>query len=185
MQYVGSSRPTRRAVRLRLAHVLAGLALGAPAAHAFDAPDLMAAATYNVLQFVDWPDEADDRRRTRVLCVDGPGDLNRELRRLHGQPLHQRRLEVVELADGPDALKPCHAVFLSVDSRKAPALVTRLSPHEPVLVLAEQHAASAAPMVRLAHEGGFIGFSIDLAATRRAQLHLSSRLLKLARRVIE
>jgi hypothetical protein len=56
---------------------------------------------------------------------------------------------------------------------------------QPVLVIADESAASEPATVRLVHAADRLSFEIDLAQARRSQLQLSSRVLRLARRVNE
>jgi hypothetical protein len=162
------------------------LALGAWPAAAVEAPELKVAIVYNVLQFVAWPDDADPARAGKlVLCVDGSGLLAPVFRSLAGRPVQRRTLELLEPGDGADALKPCQALFLDATGRRAATLATRLPSAQPLLVIGDVPEGQPPAMVQLYEMGGRIAFNVDLAAARRSQLQVSSKLLRLAKQVTE
>jgi hypothetical protein len=151
-------------------------------AHAVDAPELKAAIVYNVLQFVEWPPELEGPRL--ALCVDPAGALGSYFKALAGRPVHKRQLEVTEIGEGFDGWKQCHAVFLDASSRRMSSLSARVPRALPILVLGD-HADGHDLTVHLIETGGRIGFNVDLGAARRCRLLVSSRLLRLAKKVIE
>jgi hypothetical protein len=165
---------------------LALLALVAWPACAVDAPELKVAIVYNVLQFVEWPEDAELARAGRlVLCVDTTGQLTPVFRSLTGRPVQQRPLEVVGIGEGPDFFKGCHAVYLDATGRRGAALAARLPRSAPLLVIGDLADGQPEAMVQLFETGGRVAFNVDLAAARRSRLQVSSRLLKLAKRVSE
>lgn len=171
---------------LQLALGLPLLALMPGSVHAADAAELKVAIVYNVLQFVEWPTDGEAAAGNKLtLCVDPRGQLGGYFKSLAGRPVNKRQLDVVEMADSFDAWKTCHAVFLDATSRRAPALAARLPTGAPLLVLGDLGNGHAEAMVQLVEINDRIGFNIDLAAARRARLLVSSRLLRLAKKVTE
>ncbi|MBL0726691.1 YfiR family protein [Piscinibacter sp. HJYY11] len=166
---------------LRWAFALPLLAPG-QAAHAVDAPELKVAIVYNILQFVEWPADVDGSRLT--LCVDTAGMLGGYFKALAGRPVNKRQLEVAEMGEGFDSWKQCQAVFLDSGSRRTAGFAARLPRTLPVLVLGD-HADGQGLTVHLIESAGRIGFNVDLAAARHARLQISSRLLRLAKKVTE
>lgn len=166
---------------LRCVLTLPLLATG-QAAHAVDAPELKVAIVYNILQFVEWPADVDASRLT--LCVDSASMLSGYFKALVGRPVNKRQLEVAEIGEGFDSWKQCQAVFLDTGSRRTAALAARLPRTLPILVLGDQ-ADGQDLTVQLIENAGRIGFNVDLGAARRARLQVSSRLLRLAKKVTE
>lgn len=167
----------------RLAFGLSLLAL-VPVARAADAAQLKVAIVYNVLQFVEWPSDI-PQGGTLTLCVDARGALSSYFKSLAGRPVQKKQLEVAEIGESADAWKTCHALFLDASNRKAPALAARLPTGAPLLVLGDLPEGAPEAMVQLVETNDRIGFNIDLAAARRSRLVVSSRLLRLAKKVTE
>jgi hypothetical protein len=167
--------------RLALCLPLAALA----PAHAVEAPELKVAIVYNILQFVEWPSDADNARGVLTLCVDSSGQLGRLFKSLAGRPVQKRQLEVAELSEAAETWKACHAVFLDGTSRRAVGIAARLPRDLPLLVMGDLADVQPEAMVQLVEAGGRVAFNIDLGAARRSRLQVSSRLLKLAKKVTE
>lgn len=187
------ARPPRRIAGLPArvgAAVAFAVALAMPGpcgARSVDRAELEAAIVYNILMFVDWPaDAAPPAGAPLVLCVDGASPLASPLKSLAGRPVRNWSLELRELAAGDAAVRRCHAVF--VDAAPPDKLpVRRDLKGAAVLVISDgpRAAADEPSAIRLEEVGGRIAFDVDLAAVRRARLQISSRLLRLARKVSE
>ena len=160
------------------------LALTGPAPAQEDAP-LKAAIVLNLLQFVQWPDEADWAAEAPiVLCADRHGPLWPHLSALAGRAARgQRPLQLRDASGGADATRGCQAWLAE------PAPAARRpggAPGAPLLVIADVGLGDDAPaIVALRRVQGRIGFDVDLAAARRAGLQISSKLLRLAAKVRE
>ena len=168
------------------AALLAVLGCCGPAAQAVERDDLKAAIVYNILLFVDWPtDAAPAPGSSLVLCIDPASPLNTPLKSLVGRPIHARRLELHELAAG-ESPRRCHALFLDAGGRNpAPALRRQLK-GLPVLVIGDEPGGADSPVaIHLDEAEGRMAFDVDMPAVKQARLQLSSRLLRLARRVNE
>jgi len=153
---------------------------------AVERAELEAAIVYNILMFVDWPPEATPPTGGGlVLCIDPASRLSAPLKSLSGRRVRSHRLELREL--GPqEALRGCHALFLDATARLPAPAQRRQLRGMPVLVIADEPLpADEAVSVRLGEAGGRIAFDVDLAAARHAGLQISSRLLRLARKVAE
>ena len=160
------------------------LALAGPAPAQEEAP-LKAAIVLNLLQFVQWPDEADwPAEAPIVLCADRHGPLWPHLAALAGRVARgHRTLQLREAAGGPDALRGCQAWLTEPTSLSRRPAGT---PGVPLLVIADIGLGDDAPaVVALRRVQGRIGFDVDLAAARRAGLQISSKLLRLAGKVRE
>lgn len=159
--------------------------LSGGSARAADAPELQAAIVYQLLPFVDWPsDAAPAAGGALTLCVDPASALAGPLRSLQGRPVRQARLAVQDLPP-PDALRRCHAVWLDDRLRGPQAAVRRALHGLPVLVLGDEASGARddAVDVHLVPQGGRVEFEVDLQTLRESRLQISSRLLRLARRV--
>jgi hypothetical protein len=177
-----ASRP--RAAACAPAALVAALVFGAAApARAVEVEPLKAAIVYNLLSFVEWPSDvlgADTEALT--LCVDARHPLAPALRPLAGQPVRGRRLEMLVLADDAPPARRCHAYVAARLPRDA--VLLQQWRQSPVLVIADGAGPEEAA-IRLLEANDRIVFEIDLASARRGRLGFSSRVLRLARRVLE
>jgi hypothetical protein len=158
--------------------------LGGACAHAVERADLEAAIVYNILLFVEWP--ADGGPATGgplVLCVDALSPLSAPLKSLAGRPVRSHRLEPRDMPAGDT--RGCHAVYLDAPAKGAPAVQRRTAKGMPLLVIAGEAVADDAVAIRLAQAEGRIAFDVDLGVARQSRLQISSRLLRLARKVSE
>lgn len=158
---------------------LLGLLACVPA-HAVDEHELKSAIVFNLLVFVDWPPEVLPAGSELVLCVSPTNELLAPLKALHGRPVRSQRLEVRELPPGMSH-GACHASYLdTADLQRArPVGVAGL------LVCDDVETPHPSATIVLRRMGGRIGFDINLEPARQARLQLSSKLLRLARKVSE
>jgi hypothetical protein len=176
-----------RGRRARAGGLLAALALLAAPAQAVETAQLEAAIVYHLLPYIDWPAESAPPAGGVVqVCVDPASRLAAPLRSLQGRAVRQSRLGVTDLPP-PEGLKQCHVVLLDAELRGAQAAVRRALPGLPVLVVGDEAHGGDEDVVavHLVPHDGRIGFEVDMAPVRRSRLQISSRLLRLARRVGE
>jgi hypothetical protein len=159
--------------------VAVGLA-AAPRAQSAAAPDLQAAFLLNFARFTEWP--GDDGRRPIVLCVFGDARVAAALlTSLRGQSIEGRQLMAREV-DARGDITPCHVLFVGKSSIGAggPLLIT--ARRLPVLTVSDREGfAESAGIIELFIENGRMRFAVNVDVARGAELHLSSRLLGLAR----
>jgi hypothetical protein len=141
---------------------------------------LKAAFLYNFARFAEWP--ALPSVAPIVLCVTGNENIAAALAQtIRGQNVAGHTLQVARVQD--DRVWPrCQLLFIDDSElrRTAPALdgIKRL----PVLTVSDGKGfAEAGGMIELYVEAGRMRFAININATERAGLRLSSRLLGLAK----
>lgn len=142
---------------------------------------LEAAIVFNVLQFVEWPNEAalgDGAPLTLCLSADSP--LFATARQLDGRPVRRLQLRVLKLQT---AQHQCQAVYL--DSPQADQHLRAASAESVLSIGASDFRPAVAPSIQLVPLEGRLAFDIDQRRARQAGLAISSRLLKLARRISE
>ena len=160
---------------------LALLCLPAREATAVERGALEAAIVFNVLQFVEWPGEvAQPDGAPLTLCFKGSSPLLPSALQLDGRPIRRMTLHVIKL-DGVQ--HQCQAVYLDSTQGEADA---RTAIREPALVIgASDYRPAASPSIQLLFLDGRLAFDIDKRKAQLAGLVISSRLLRLARAVIE
>lgn len=156
--------------------------LVAPALGQSDAPtreyEIKAAFLYHFARFVEWSGE--DAEEEMALCVLGSDPFGRALDNLEGKAVRDRALTVRRL-DGMQAAQSCHILFISASEQgRLPQLLNALQAGEVLTVGETKTFTKDGGMIRLFEAGNKIRFEVNLEAARRAQLTISSRMLKLA-----
>jgi len=152
--------------------------------HALDELPLKAAIIFNLLLFVEWPGEAElPPGAPLLLCGDRSAPLWPHLKLLHNRGVRQRRLDVREVASADDE-RACQAVVLE-DAGQRP-LAARVVGAGPLLVIGDgQRADDSGVVIRLRMAESRLLFDVDMVQARQQRLQLSSKMLRLARKVNE
>lgn len=136
--------------------------------------------------FIDWPDTAFSSVQAPFLvCVLGDyrfGTVLAELSRTTSP--HGRRVEV-RWVHKDQELHSCHILFVSYSEAKRYAKVLQIVQGTGVLTVGETpDFLAAGGMLSFSFQNDSLQFEVNLAATNEAHLRVSSRLLALARRVV-
>jgi hypothetical protein len=146
--------------------------------------EVKAAFLYNFARFVKWPTAAFREDGSFRLCILGPDPFGPVLEEtVEGETSHGRPVEVARVGRVDDATA-CQILFVSrqkhVDSHTFDRLRT-----EPVLIVGEtQGLTDAGAMINFRMEGANVRFEVNVDAAREAGLEVSSKLLKVARAVV-
>jgi len=148
---------------------------------------IKAAFLYNFAAFVDWPakavPDADGAFVIGVLGEDPFGAALDEIaatKTVGSKPIVVRRFATI------DDYTACHILFVAASEREGWALILERLGDAPVLVVGDTEGfAEAGGMINLVIEDNTVRIEINQAATDRAGLKVSSKLLRLARRVGE
>ena len=160
------------------------------AAYADQSPteyQVKAAYLFNFLKFVEWPDDpaADSHAKWEIGIV-GESPVGGELARLvEGKNVLGREL-LVKKFQSADNLRGCNILFISESEKKrVPSILAALRGSSVLTVADMGHFIELGGMVELVVEDGRVRVSIDVGATGRARLKVSSKLLALAQAVKE
>ncbi|MFO1371852.1 MAG: YfiR family protein [Candidatus Competibacteraceae bacterium] len=162
--------------------LLGMLLLGSGAwASEFDEYAIKAAYLYNFAKFVEWPAGVFTTTDTPLaICIAGDNPFGEALASLSGKTVESHPVEVrhIPAATGLDR---CHIVFISrTEQGRFKAVLAKLN-RLPILTVSDiGDFTQAGGMIGLVEADQRIRFNINLAATHRAGLNLSSQLLKLA-----
>lgn len=168
----------------------AGLALWlwlAWPACAVDMGQLKAAVVYNLLLFAEWPSEAVPAEQAVLyLCVDPAAAPLEALHSLAGKPVGPRRLEVRKVPATPEGLRGCNAWYREGAPLPTSGGVWRaLQRHSVLSITSGERREEGGAAIYLVEVNGRLSFDVDNAAVRQLGVQLSSKLLRLARKVHE
>jgi hypothetical protein len=142
-----------------------------------------AAFIYNFVQFVVWPEDAfADRGSPIVIGVFGRDPFKGALDAVvAGKTVRDRALQVRHYPDVA-SVGQCHVLFVpETEDQHLGALMEKLN-GRPVLTIGESEAFPwAGGIIRFFIEEKRIRFEVNVKAAEKARLHISAKLLKLAR----
>ena len=168
--------------RIAAAALVAVWAAGA-GAQTVSAPELKAAFVFNFAKFAEWPTHPPDAPIT--LCVSGDDRLATALAATARAQGVDARSVVIARLTGDTSARSCQVLYLASGSRRAGALLDE-SGALPVLTVGDgDRFAESGGMIGLFIDEGRMRFAVNVDAVQRARIHLSSRLLGLARIVRE
>lgn len=177
--------PSRLPVRLLLA--LLGT-LATPAARAappFSEAAVKAAFVYNFAKFAEWPAETFPTAQDPIrLCLYGSRDpFLAALADIDGKPAQNRTIRVQTVNRLAD-FRGCQILAVAESEVRQLPEAVRAADEAGALAVAEiEGFADAGGTIGLVVDHQKVQFEINLQAARRANLKLSSQLLKLARRI--
>jgi hypothetical protein len=150
---------------------------------------IKAACVYNFLKFVEWPGHSGEAPSSNiVLAVVGPKDLQKTFSATleTGTP-PTRLMKVVayaNLKDIPD-LSKVHVLFVSADLERAVPDILAAVRGQPILTVGESPGfCEEGGMIRFHIVDNKVRFEVNLTESEKANLKISSKLLRLATNVI-
>jgi hypothetical protein len=144
--------------------------------------EVKAAFLFNFGKFVEWPaDVLRDPTKPIVLGILGSDPFGETLDRIAGaRPVQGRRLVVRRLKTLSE-IKDCQILFVSTSEGDQVPAIMRAVNGAPVLTVSDiQNFTDRGGAIDLYLEQRKVRFTINLRATDRARLRLSSQLLKIA-----
>jgi hypothetical protein len=148
---------------------------------------IKAAYLFNFLKFVKWPSDASaDPRGKWVIGVVGDSPVGGELKRLvKGKSVEGREL-LVKKFQALEDLRGCSILFVSASEEKyLPSILNGLQGSSVLTVADIDHFIGHGGMIQFVTGGDRVRVDIDVGATGRARLKVSSKLLALAQAVTE
>ena len=155
--------------------------------HSHTEYQVKAAYLFNFLKFVDWPDTAPaDPQGKWVIGFIGSSPVGGELALLaEGKSVASHEL-LVKKFRATDNLRECNILFVSASEEKQlPSILNSLEGASVLTVADMDNFIGHGGMVQFVVEGDRVRMAIDVGATSRARLKVSSKLLMLAQAVTE
>jgi hypothetical protein len=164
---------------------LSNQAVYADQSHAED--QIKAAYLFNFLKFVEWPADAPaDPQGKWLIGVIGDSPVGGELKRLvEGKSVDGRAL-LVKKTRATDNLREYNILFVSASEEKhLPSILNALQGSCVLTVADFANFIGHGGMIQFVVQGDRVRVDIDVGATSRARLKVSSKLLSLAQAVTE
>lgn len=144
---------------------------------------MKAAYVYNFAQLAEWPSSVgNDKASPFSVCVSGTDDWGGSMELLQGKTIDGRALDVRRVATS-DEVRQCQVLFIAEgDGRRGERLIDGAR-GQPILTVTDDGRIRDA-MLTISSEKQRLVFEVNLEMVRGAQLRLSSKLLRLATRVV-
>ena len=142
---------------------------------------LKAAFLYNFAKFVDWPAETFPATSTPVtICTVGDEPFGSSLDAIAGKIVQKRALAIKRIRAGT-AVNDCQILFISPSELPLPRALAHSLEKAPVLTVCDLDAcAEQGIMIELRKENEKVRLVVNLSSIQRAELKVSSHLIKLA-----
>lgn len=156
--------------------------LSAPAWAALPESEVRAAIIVNFVHFVEWPDNPPSSAEM-LICVAGRNATADALLAFNGKSVHGRNVVVVSRQHAANS-SDCRMLFIGDSATHSAVDWLRDLAGQPILTVSEgEDFIPNGGIISLNRSGSRIVFDVNLVAMRRANLRISSQLLRLAREV--
>lgn len=173
-----------RASRALLACATSGMLFASPSsvADSISEQELKAAMLFRAAKFIDWPKSAfADSASPFVLCLVGDQQALDPFESIQNKPIDAHPVNVRQVTGDMLDLRQCHIAYFSTMSTADVDYALGKFAGMPVLTVGETDAfAERGGMFALVTRAQRVQFTINLPATKRAGLVVSSQLLQLA-----
>ncbi len=145
--------------------------------------EIKAAFLYNFANFIDWPSKTSaDSNNTFVIGVCGDNPFNDSLEKIvSGKTINGRKIEIKYYKSYRD-IKPCHILFVSQSEDSHIGKISGSATDWHMLTVGESSSFTRnGGVIAFYVEDRKIKFEINTANAKKADLKISSKLLKLAR----
>ena len=155
---------------------------------------IKAAFLYNFINFVDWPEEKADNSNIIIGIIgkDPFGDAFEPIKnnKVKGKKVLIKRFksleELKESSEQIESLGRCHLLFICFSEKKKLKEIINLVKDHGVLIVGDmKDFLKSGGMINFLMEDKKVGFEINNAVAKQAKLKIRSKLLRLAKRVIE
>jgi len=162
-----------------------------------------AALLYNFIKFTEWPEDKIKDTNTITIGLLGDDDFSNAFDPVKGKPVKDRKLVVKVLGKFADLQKikndnkelhsrkiaelgKCHLLFVCGSEKKHTREIIELVKDHGVLTIGQTDGfLETGGIVCLVKKADKIAFEVNLVAAKHEHLRISSRVLRLAKRVIQ
>lgn len=141
---------------------------------------MKAAFVYNFALFTQWPELPDNTLR---ICTLNADPVKTELEQFVSKQPHGANLMISKITGSRD-VKQCQVIFIAEEDLQQAPMILSVLKKSPVLIVTDiPDLIDKGAMIGIKIENNRMIFEINLESVKQSGLHLSSRLLKLARKI--
>lgn len=147
--------------------------------------EVKAAFIYNFAKFIEWPQGAFDGGGSDLkLCVLGNDPFGPALGAIEGKGVRGRKIKVRRLREAGKS-GGCHFLFIGDSEKGNVGRILKSLASSPTVTVSDMRGfAGAGGVVQFVMEEHKVRFIVNTAAAEKAGLKISSKMLRLARRII-
>ena len=167
------------------------VSLSIAASEPYPEHEIKAAFLFNFMKFTEWPEYRmqDSNEPMSVYVVGDYPECKtfKDIRKksINGRPIEVRIFKSYEKIEDPNILKLCHVLFICKSEKKnVNAIINTVKDSGVLTVGMFKGFLEADGMINFVRHEQKIRFEVNLKATRDSGLKLRSKLLKLAKRII-
>jgi hypothetical protein len=190
---MGMTKPTRQCKKLRpviwgMLFVFLGMIPSTARAQSAPATehDIKSGFIYNFALFAQWPAKVfTDSNSPLAICIAGNAETVAAFEQLKTKKIKNRPVTVHAFGDNATH-HPCHIIYIALKNKTETAALLRRVSGPGVLTIGDMDGfAQLGGIINFYRENNKLRFEINTDAARRADVKLSSQLLKLAKIVRE
>lgn len=141
-----------------------------------------AAYLYNFALLTDWPPK--ESSNTINMCLYRNHDYGAALEKLRSKNVNNRAIQVIYITE-PEETRQCHMLVIGTLERYPMRQLMDAIADLPILTITDNaQLAESDMMIRILTENQHMIFQVNLGLAKRANINLSSRLLRVANKVI-
>jgi len=153
---------------------------------------LKAALTFNFINFTHWPEVAfSDQNMTYNICFAGDNAYSEKFNIISKQSIRGRKLHLIQLDVKSEniSLELCQVLFVQFVNLDKSFSVLEQAKSQPILTISEteniRDTDKINAMITFINNNDRVGFTINRAIANQAGIKFSSKMLRLAVKVVE
>jgi len=137
---------------------------------------------YKIAKFIEWPENSSTNADSAMnICVLGADPFGKNLDLIRDKTVRGRDLVIHKFDQLQSAQTDCHALFISSSEKQHLHTILETLGSRPILTIGDTKGfATAGSMINFINRNNSIRFEVNLEASRKAGLKISSQLLQLA-----
>jgi hypothetical protein len=145
--------------------------------------EVMAAMVYNFTKYVEWPSDALAVNNQLTICIAGAPQFNNSFDKYQNKLSNGRVVKVREIGSSQE-VQGCSLLFIDGSEQAHLATYLQQTTKMPILTVSNMTGfASLAGMIGFSRLDEQLRFDINLEQIKRSRLVISSKLLKLAKKI--
>lgn len=146
--------------------------------------ELKTAFLYNFVLFTQWPADSPQENSPYInVCTIGQDQFGPVLEQLQGRKIRDKRV-FLKREVGIEQVRDCHLLYISANEPENLARIREQLRDSSVLTVSDLNPASSErTIINMSIDNKRLVFDVDMMSARQARLVMSSKLLRLARRV--
>ncbi len=143
-----------------------------------------AAMIYKMLSFITWPEDEEANQNAPInLCVYGKNPFGKYIYALESESVDSKSINVI-MGNELKGLSDCQVLFISTSEKHRYRSVISKIQNEPVLTISDiKDFSLSGGMIEFVKTGHRIGLVINYGNVLKGNIRISSRLLRIAKRV--